>query len=98
MDANGTKFHLMLGKDDWGRALPGAREWVRRTTRPIDSLAKLWERSIDDAELTGLRWDSETNELTLAPQVFQFTPSPKDRPPQLEDRRGAGRDRYGNWY
>jgi phage tail-like protein len=98
MDSNGTKFHLLLGKPDWDRAKPGAREWVRRTTRPIASLGELWNRSADDAELTGLRWDSESNVLTLAPQLFQFEPSAKDNPPRLRDRRGAGRDRFGNWY
>ncbi len=98
MDSNGTKFHLLLGKADWDRATPGAREWVRRTTRPIASLGELWKRSTDDAELTGLHWDSECCELTLAPQLFQVSASPKDRPPRLPDRRGAGRDRYGNWY
>lgn len=98
MDSNQTKFHLLLGKPDWERATPGAREWVRRTTNPIGSLAELWKRSDEDAELTGLRWDSESYELTLAPQLFQFEPSAKDQPPRFGDRRGAGRDRYGNWY
>lgn len=97
MDANGTKFHLLLGKKDWGRAKPAAREWARLTTKPSGSLAELW-KSTDDAELTGLRWDSERNELTLAPQLFQFAPSARDTKPVLRDRRGAGRDRYGNWY
>ena len=95
MDANGTKFHLLLGSDDWGRAKPGAREWARLTTKSISSLAELW-KSTNDA--TGLRWDSERNELTLAPQLFQFAPSASDKKPDLGDRRGAGRDRNSNWY
>ena len=94
MDANGTKFHLLIGERDWGRATPGAREWAARTTREIGTLAEL----VHDAELTGLRWDSERNELTLAAQLFQFAASARDRKPGLSDRRGAGRDRYGNWY
>lgn len=98
MDSNQTKFHLLLDKPDWGRATPGASEWVRRTNRPIDSLIKLWNRSDEDAESTGLRWNRECYELTLAPKLFQFEPSTKDTAPRLRDRRGAGRDRYGNWY
>jgi len=98
MDSNQTKFHLLLGKGDWERAIPGVSEWVGRTPRPIGPLGELWKRSAEDAELTGLRWDSEAYELTLAPQLFQFDSSPKDRPPRLPDRRGAGRDRYGSWY
>src|SRR5688572_9984021 len=98
MDANGTKFHLLLGKADWGRATPGAREWARLTSRPMPSLAQVFDGSAEDVDLAGLRWDAERNELTLAPQVFQFAPSQKDRVPQLSDRRGAGADRYGNRY
>jgi len=98
MDANGTKFHLMLGKDDWGGATPGASEWARLTSRPVRPLSELWADKSEDAELASLRWDSSRNELTLAPLLFQFSPSPKDNMPQLSDRRGAGRDRFGNWY
>ena len=43
-------------------------------------------------------WDQQYYELTLQPRLFQFTPASKDRPPRLADRRGAGRDRFGNWY
>ncbi|HEY3301930.1 MAG TPA: phage tail protein [Candidatus Binatia bacterium] len=108
MDANGTKFHLLLGRGDWSSAKPGAGEWARQTSRPLRSLAQIWESRAkdaqmreqpdEDADVAGLRWDSERDELTLATRLFQFAPAPKDRPPELSDRRGSDRDRYGNWY
>src|SRR5262245_20379564 len=108
MDANQAKFHLMLGADDWGRATPGLTEWNRvaaaglkespPVVRNIASLAELWKRSSEDAELTGLDWDLDAYELTLAPQVFEFQSTASTAPLSIRDRRGAGRDRYGNWY
>ena len=69
MDANGTRFHLLLGKDDW-------------------------------ATCTGdnVGWDDKRNELTLAPRLFRFQVPAQHTDPAVENRRGAARDRYGNWY
>jgi phage tail-like protein len=88
MDANGTRFHLLLGKEDWGRCLD---ERQRR-------LSVLWEADGEGVDEANLAWDADHYELTLQPRLFQFSPSTKDIPPKLTDRRGAGRDRYGNWY
>jgi phage tail-like protein len=68
MDANGTRFHLLLGRADW----------VACTPQPS--------------------WDDERAEVTLEPLVFRFPAGAADRPPALADRRGADRDRFGNWY
>lgn len=46
----------------------------------------------------GLAFDEERNGVGLEAQLFRFSTPPGDRPPRLEDRRGAARDRYGNWY
>ena len=88
MDANQTKFHLLLGKADWSR-LTGARG---------QRLGELWELEAEDSDHGDLYWNEATQELTLAPRLFQFIPAPKDNAPALQDRRGAGRDRFGNWY
>ncbi|HEX7838556.1 MAG TPA: phage tail protein, partial [Kofleriaceae bacterium] len=70
MDVNGTRFHLLLGHDDWARCslVSGA-----------------------------VAWSSERSELTLEPTLFRFPP-PVVAPHPVEARRGAARDRFGNWY
>jgi phage tail-like protein len=88
MDANGTHFHLMLGRDDWAQC----RDAQGRL------LASLWAASPPDGDGAALYWDQERDEITLQPRLFQFTAAQRDRPPVLADRRGAGRDRFGNWY
>src|SRR5664279_5034539 len=69
MDAHGTRFHLLLGKDDWATCTG------------------------DNAS-----WDEKRNELTLAPRLFRFQIPAQHTDPVVENRRGAARDRYGNWY
>ena len=71
MDVNGTRFHLVLGKDDW-LAAAGAPD--------------------------GAEWNAQggTMELERLPVVFPERRA--ETPPARADRRGAGRDRFGNWY
>ena len=44
----------------------------------------------------GLSWNEERGELTLDPRLFNFAPN--GSAPSVENRRGAARDRFGNWY
>lgn len=78
MDANGTRFHLLLGE----------RDWRERT---------VFERDPREPE-KGVVWNVEREEVTLEPRAYHFPASPGDHPPDIEDRRGAARDVYGNWY
>lgn len=94
MDANGTKFHLILGREDWARCSVDGVE-----------LGDLWqpasppqESSAPNEADVGVVFDNERTELTLQPRLFKFVAAPKDTRPDLVNRRGAGRDRYGNWY
>jgi phage tail-like protein len=87
MDANGTRFHLLLGRDDWSSC-----------TVDETPLRELWSASPPRPEASPLAWNEERAELTLQPRLFCFTAAPKDVPPTLGNRRGAGRDQYGNWY
>ncbi len=90
MDANGTKFHLLFGRDDWAQCLVD-------TASGKKTLAEVWQLLPTETG-SGLSWNEERNELTLEPRLFKFTAAPKDTFPTLENRRGAGRDRFGNWY
>lgn len=87
MDVNGTRFHLLLGEDDWYACGDG-----RGTLRPPAAAAEQ-----PDERLPDLVWNERTG-LTLRPLLFQFVTPPKDTAPSLHARRGAARDRFGNWY
>ena len=90
MDVNGTKFHLLLTRDDWENCATGSGEILR----------EIWRRE-DAGEIVGgqeFSWDEERSEITLQKRVFKFAAAPKDEKPRLGNRRGAARDRYGNWY
>jgi len=52
-----------------------------------------WRLTSTDA---GLQY--ERGSLILRPRPFVFPVRRAERPPTPDDRRGAGRDRYGNWY
>lgn len=90
MDANGTRFHLLLGRDDWAQC-------TVETSSGTKSLKELWEL-LPSGGSSGLSWNEERSELTLEPRLFKFTAAPKDTFPLLENRRGSGRDVFGNWY
>lgn len=91
MDVNGTKFHLLLGRADWGKC----------TSANGEPLSKTWRKKKDDEEAAAEQqfyWNEDLKSVTLQPQVFKFDASPKDTKPDLNNRRGAARDRYGNWF
>lgn len=90
MDANGTRYHLLLGRANWAActADPEGRQ----------PLGEAWDDRSPPTAQNGLAWDSARAELTLEPRLFQFVAAPRDVPPTLDDRRGAGRDLHGNWY
>ncbi|AKJ02891.1 phage tail-like protein [Archangium gephyra] len=97
MDANGTRYHLLLGREDWARC-----RQVAAPSEPVSPLlGELWAGQEKDEPLPSaprLAWDAETAELTLQPRLFLFLAAQNDVAPTVDDRRGAGRDRYGNTY
>jgi phage tail-like protein len=70
VDANRTRFHLLLGE----------RDWRDRTT------------------FSQVEWHAKHQDVILERRAFHFPAAEADRPPRIEDRRGAARDVYGNWY
>ncbi len=80
MDANRSRFHLLLGQSDWSRCFtllgqpsfaPGSKQ---------------------------VYWNAPRNEVTLWPDAFRFGTTRGAAPLTSKDRRGAARDRFGNWY
>lgn len=86
MDANGTRFHLLLGQDDW----------LHRTDAGRPAL--LSPPASADGVVEGVAWNEEREEISLVPLPFEFGATPSDQAPAIDDRRGAARDRFGNWY
>jgi phage tail-like protein len=90
MDANGTRFELLLGAADWGRC---RNDRDRRLFASADDGLLRTATSGSD-----VGWDEDRCELTLEAQLFEFPMPPTDRAPALADRRGAAFDRFGNCY
>ena len=63
-------------------------------------MREIWKKESEGetAEEQKFDWNEESNEITLQPLIFKFNASPKDKKPDLNIRRGAARDRYGNWF
>ena len=87
MDANQTRFHLLLGESDW-----------KRCTN-TDGTALL------DVPGSPLVWDLRGHVTRLRSRLVRYVTSAGDVKPRLgskegtdSDRRGAARDRFGNWY
>lgn len=93
MDANGTRFQLLLGRSDWANCT--ASEPRCGTAAP--PLAFSWAATPVENNESGLEWDAENYQVTLQPRLYQFKSAGGDSL-SLDQRRGAARDRYGNWY
>ena len=88
MDVNNTKYHLLYGQDDWGNCFPAG------SNQPLSTS---WADS--EHQLSALEWVEEMSVLRLRREPLLFRRAkPRDPPLEMKDRRGAGRDRYGNWY
>jgi phage tail-like protein len=90
MDANGTRYHLLLGYHDWTTCTFDGQTSLQVATSPPG--AQLWRAE------SGLDWNATGHEVTLRQLQFDFPAARNDTPPSLDDRRGAARDAYGNWY
>jgi hypothetical protein len=90
MDVNGTRFHLLYGREDWGTCrVPG--------DGGQPSLAELWAL-IEERDQPPLEWSTAGGYLQLARQTPLFRSAVPTAPLDAALRRGAGRDRYGHWY
>lgn len=83
IDSNQTRFHLLLGQDDWAQC----------TT---DMGLSVFDRSADS--LSPFSWNEARSEVTLGVRINVFHSAPANQPPSIGQRRGAGQDRSGNFY
>lgn len=98
MNVNGSRFHMLLGRPDWGACRIPAGP-VRRK-----ALASLWPRADDpqdqapDADSHTPYWNSRCSELTLAPVDDNLPGAPDDTALQPALRRSCASDAAGNLY
>ena len=90
MDVNGTRFHLLNSCADWS-----ACRLVTPTGEEGATLAESWQPGNDAVPL---EWNWTSRALRLARSVPLFRRSARTEPLDVGQRRGAGRDAYGNWY
>jgi phage tail-like protein len=85
-DANGTRFHLLLGRFDWQRAHTPDGD---PAFPPEDASPAIARR---------VQWDDARAEVTLWKDTFRF-PAPKSAARlSIDARRGSAADQFGNWY
>ncbi|WP_091743269.1 phage tail protein [Phenylobacterium immobile] len=87
MDVNGSRFHLLLTREDWGRA-----------TASGVGLETAWDASPPQDAAVGVSFDAARHALTLAPLTPRFIAPKGDTQPRLDQRRGASLDAFGNLY
>ena len=95
MNVNGSQFHLLLGKADWGRCrIQSAGEW--------STLSDAWSTQTASPPLAGgtsvLAWDVRRSELRLQVVPIELPATPGAIPFRLDARRGTSADCYGNVY
>jgi phage tail-like protein len=87
LDANGSRFALVLGQRDWGACTLDAAGAPR--------LADLWA---DETPGVPLAYDETSGTLALARRVGRFRAGQGDLPADPALRLGAAADRHGNIY
>jgi phage tail-like protein len=70
--------------------LQGEADWSRcRTAGGVPAF---------DESMRQVQWHAPRNEVTLWQEAFRFPGAEGERPVAIDNRRGAARDRFGNWY
>ena len=87
IDVNGTRYHLLLGREDWASR-------GRTASGPLGDQFATSEGG-GDAEAS---WDARRHEVTLGTRVFHFLSAPGNRTVNISERRGSAADRFGNVY
>jgi phage tail-like protein len=95
MNVNGSRFELLLGRDDWGRCLDGDDERAR-------TLGSWWDAAAasppSDPGAALPAWDDHRKEIGIRPVAIELPATPAERPFTPDARRSACADRHGNVY
>ncbi len=95
MDANGSRFHLLLGQADWSACL---RETDNdRADADTTPLAADWAGQ-SAATLPRLGWDARQQALMLPALAFRLRDAPREGDLDPAHRRGAAADAHGQIY
>ncbi len=95
MNVNGSRFHALLGRDDWGRCLDGDGADARTLHARWEDAAVSPPIALDE---TVPEWDRQLGELRLKSLLIALPATPGEARLTLEARRCAAADRYGNVY
>lgn len=95
MNVNGSRFHLLLGRDDWGRCLDG-------DTNAARALRSWWDGAVSSPPAALDQkfpdWDVELKEVSLKGLLLELPETQGETQLSLDARRCASADRYGNVY
>lgn len=87
-DAHGGRFHLLVGVDDWASCLETDPLWPQRHVLADDGVHPP----------SRFEWQPTTGSLRLAHREVVARHRAQGAPRSPDERRGAARDRYGNWF
>jgi phage tail-like protein len=92
MDVQGSQFHLLNGREDWGRCVDDATRLPLMLAWPDSETPAL------SAVHSSLAYDKNLGALRLTNDLALFRKAGNVALIDPAVRRGAGRDSYGNWY
>ena len=94
MNVNGARFHLLLGRADWGRCLDSDDDGALA----LDGWWSAQGSPFPTPPATLPAWDESRHEITLQPLAIELPATRGELPLTLDARRGAAADRYCNVY
>lgn len=91
-DANGSRFALVLGRQDWGQCRLDDAQWPG-----LPTLDALWA-SATQHNAAPLAFDTDSASIGLSQRISHFVAAKGDVPPSASQRLGAAADANGNVY
>lgn len=93
LNANGARFHLLMGEGDWGRCRDSADAGAFELQQWWGN-ASPWPEPPDPVPA----WDDRAHQLTLRPRSITLPPTEGEQALRLDQRRAAAADCNGNIY